>query len=146
MGKKPQRFTWPEAKKRCRLNQLDIEMATRLGFGPDALIHAIPSPQQQWKLPVKYWVHELHNKRFGHVLGEKEEVVQPPEPLTPEEIEDEVRRFGEELYWEDYRERNAEDHKKGRRKEVVSKPAPQPADDSGRSATRDPGDNIDTPF
>ena len=39
MGKKRQRQTWPEAKKLCRLNQNDIEMAKRLGFGPDALIH-----------------------------------------------------------------------------------------------------------
>ena len=63
MGKKRQRFTWPEAKRRCRLNQLEIQMAKRLGFGPDALIHAIPSPKQKWKLPVKYWVHELHEKK-----------------------------------------------------------------------------------
>jgi hypothetical protein len=60
MGRKKQRPTWPEAKKLCRLNQLDIEMAKRLGFGPDALIHAVPSPQQRWKLPVKDWIHELH--------------------------------------------------------------------------------------
>jgi hypothetical protein len=71
MGKKPQRHTWPEAKKLCRLNQLDIEMAKRLGFGPDALLRAIPSSKQKWKLPVKYWIHELHFKRFGKVLGEK---------------------------------------------------------------------------
>ena len=41
-------------------------MAKRLGFGPDALIHAIPSPKQKWKLPVKYWIHELHEKNFGY--------------------------------------------------------------------------------
>ncbi len=75
MGKKRQRHTWPEAKKWCRLNQLDIEMAKRLGFGPDALVGAIPSPKQTWKLPVKHWVHELYFKRFGHVLGEREVVV-----------------------------------------------------------------------
>ena len=77
MGKKPQRHTWPEAKKLCRLNQLDIEMAKRLGFGPDALIRAIPDRKQRWKLPVKDWIHELHFKRFGEVLGEK------PLELTP---------------------------------------------------------------
>src|SRR5437879_1253644 len=107
MGKKPQRFTWPEAKKRCRLNQYDISMAKRLGFGADALIHAIPSPKQKWKLPVKYWIHDLHEKKFGHVLGEKEFV--PPPPLTPEEVAESARRFEEEMYWEDYHERNAED-------------------------------------
>jgi hypothetical protein len=71
MGKKPQRHTWQEAKKLCRLNQLDIEMAKRLGFGPDALMHAIPSSKQKWKLPVKHWIHELHFKRFGNVLSER---------------------------------------------------------------------------
>jgi hypothetical protein len=81
VGKKPQRHTWPEAKKLCRLNQLDIEMAKRLAFGPDALIHAIPSPQQKWKLPVKNWIHELYSKRFGKVLGEKPADQSPASPL-----------------------------------------------------------------
>ena len=93
MGKKRQRFTWPEAKKRCGLNQVEIQMAKRLGFGPDALIHAIPSPKQKWKLPVKYWVHELHEKKFGHVLGSKEFVDVPPRPLTPEEEAEDARRL-----------------------------------------------------
>jgi hypothetical protein len=137
MGKKPQRFTWPEAKKRCRLNQLDIAMAKRLGFWPDALIHAIPDPKQKWKLPVKYWVHELHWKKFGHVLGEKEFVYEPPKPLTPEEQAEENRRFEEEMYWEDYHERNAEEPK-SKRNDVASKPAPLP------SPT--PIDDLDVPF
>src|SRR5260370_41776817 len=80
MGKKPQRHGWPEAKKLCRLNQDDIEMAKRLGFGPDALIRARPDPKQKWKLPVKYWVRELYEKGFGHVLGEKT-AAHPPEKL-----------------------------------------------------------------
>lgn len=72
MGKKPQRHSWPEAKKLCRLNQNDIEMAKALGFHPDALVRARPDPEQKkWKLPVKEWIHELHLKRFGRVLGEK---------------------------------------------------------------------------
>jgi hypothetical protein len=69
--KRPQRQGWPEAKKLCLLNQNDIEMAKRLGFGPDSLIRARPDPKQRWKLPVKDWIHELHFKRFGHVIGEK---------------------------------------------------------------------------
>ena len=71
MGKKPQRHGWPEAKKLCRLNQDDIEMAKRLGFGPDSLLRARPDPKQRWKLPVREWIHELHFKRFGHVIGDK---------------------------------------------------------------------------
>lgn len=71
MGKKPQQNGWPEAKRLCRLNQNDVEMAKELGFRPDALVRAIPSPKQRWKQPVKEWVHELYRKRFGPVPGEK---------------------------------------------------------------------------
>jgi hypothetical protein len=76
-----QRNGWPEAKKLCRLNQNDIEMAKRLGFGPDSLIRARPDPKQRWKLPVKDWIHELHFKRFGHAIGEK--------PFAATTVEDE---------------------------------------------------------
>jgi hypothetical protein len=70
MGKKHQ-HSWPEAKKLCRLNQNDLEMAKKLGFRPDALVRARPDPKQKWKLPVKEWVRELYCERFGAVLGEK---------------------------------------------------------------------------
>jgi len=99
MGKKPQRFSWPEAKKRCRLNQNDIEMAKALGFGPDSLIRNIPDPKQKWKQPVKFWVRDLYEERFGFVLGEKPVVAKPVKPLTPEEEAEEARRFEEEMYW-----------------------------------------------
>ncbi len=99
------RHSWPEAKKLCRLNQHDIEMAKRLGFRPDALIRAIPSPKQKWKLPVRDWVRCLYQERFGEVLGEG-----PAAPATVklEYDEEAARRFGEQLYWEDYWERNAD--------------------------------------
>ncbi len=35
-------------------------MARELGLKPRSLIKNLPSPQQQWKLPVKQWIHELH--------------------------------------------------------------------------------------
>jgi hypothetical protein len=94
---------WPEAKKLCRLNQSDIEMAKRLGFGPGALIRNIPAPQQKWKLPVKHWIRDLYEDRFGQVLGAKP-IAGAPVEFDPEE----ARRFEEQMYWEDYRERNAE--------------------------------------
>jgi len=34
-------------KKLCRLNQNDIQMAKRLGFGPDGSIRARPDPKQK---------------------------------------------------------------------------------------------------
>ena len=102
-------------------------MAKRLGFGPCALIRSRPDPKQKWKLPVKYWIHELHLKRFGHVIGEKERDLTPPPP-SPPITEAEMRRIEEQFYWEDYHERN-------------SQPAPKPkrkAQPSATATTRPP--------
>ena len=85
MGKKPRRHDWPEAKKLCRLNQDEIAMAKKLGFNPDSLIRSRPDPKQKWKLPVKYWIRELHLKRFGNILGEK---LEPAPPATDEYVEE----------------------------------------------------------
>jgi len=83
-------------------------MAKRLGFHPDGLVRARPDPKQKWKLPVKDWIHELHCKRFGYVIGEKPLLM--PEPAKPAEYDPEAARlFEEQQYWEDYRDRNAED-------------------------------------
>jgi hypothetical protein len=97
---------WAEAKKLCRLNQNDIEMAKRLGFHPRSLIRLRPDPKQKWKLPVKYWIHELHFKKFGHVIGEKP--AGKPQPIEIAYGEDAQRRFERELYWEDYWDRNSD--------------------------------------
>jgi hypothetical protein len=123
MGKKPQRHGWPEAKKLCRLNQNDIAMAKALGFGPDSLVRASPDPKQKWKLPVKYWIHELHFKRFGCVLGEEPLPEPPPQPERIEYDEEAARLYGEQVYWEEYYERNAEPRPGKRR--PVARPAPQ---------------------
>jgi hypothetical protein len=56
---------WVEAKRRCRLNREDIRMARELGLNPRTLIKNIPAPNQQWKLPVKQWLHELYEKNTG---------------------------------------------------------------------------------
>src|ERR1043165_4477622 len=101
MGKKPQRHSWPEAKKLCRLNQNDIAKAKALGFGPDSLIRAIPAPKQKWKLPVKHWVGELYFKRFGGPDPLFDEVPKV-KPMTVEEEREAARMFEEEFYWEDY--------------------------------------------
>ena len=69
--KKTAKPWWPEAKKLCRLNQNDIEMAKRLGFKPEGLLKARPSPKDRWKLPVKDWIRSLYLEKFGEVLGEK---------------------------------------------------------------------------
>jgi hypothetical protein len=121
VGKKPQRRTWPEAKKLCRLNQNDIEMAKRLSFGPDSLMRARPDPKQRWKLPVNLWIRERYRKKFGHLLGEKLLSEKPlPAPLRTwaELDEDERQRIDEQFFWEDYFARNEEPPLKGRKKSV----------------------------
>ena len=113
MGKKQHHDCWPEAIRLCRLNRNDVEMAKRLGFRPDALIRARPDPKQKWKLPVNVWVRELHFKRFGQVLGEKPLPV--PVPVEIELDSEAMRRFEEELFWEDYHARNADEPPKKRK-------------------------------
>ncbi len=50
---------WAEAKARCRLNDEDIAIAKRLGLNPRSLIKNIPNKTEQWKAPVKEWLHRL---------------------------------------------------------------------------------------
>jgi hypothetical protein len=143
MGK--HKHTWAEAKKLCRLNQNDIAMAKKLGFQPDKLVRARPDPKQKWKLPVKYWVRELHLERFGFVLGEK--AVPETPAATPEYDEEAVRIFGEQLYWEDYWDRNqeycAEKQRAGTQKPAVTV-TPAPVRESIQDLPTD--DDRDLPF
>jgi hypothetical protein len=104
MGRKRRQKGWSEAKKLCRLDRHDVEMAKGLGFRPDTLIRARPDPKQRWKLPVRDWIRELYLKRFGFVLGEK--ALAAPVAIRAELDPEEMRQIGEELYWEDYWDRN----------------------------------------
>jgi hypothetical protein len=56
---------WDKAKRRCRLTDEEIRMARELGFQPKSLIRNIPSPSQQWKLPVAQWLRGLYEEKFG---------------------------------------------------------------------------------
>ncbi|WP_113928758.1 hypothetical protein [Bacillus sp. P14.5] len=69
LAKKKNADAWADAKKRCRLNEADISMAKELGMTPKSLTKNIPSPKQHWKAPVKEWVRELYQKKFGKVLS-----------------------------------------------------------------------------
>jgi hypothetical protein len=62
---------WKEAKKRCRLNEADIQMAKELGMSPKSLIKNIPSRDQKWKAPVKMRISDLYEKKIGKVLTVK---------------------------------------------------------------------------
>lgn len=68
LGKSKKNATWAEAKKRCRLNQADIKMAKELGMKPKSLLKNVPSPDQKWKAPVKVWVRNLYEEKFGRIL------------------------------------------------------------------------------
>lgn len=60
MIKKRSPEVWKEAKKRCRLNNDDIQMAKELRMTPKGLIKNIPSANQKWKAPVKEWIRDIY--------------------------------------------------------------------------------------
>ena len=99
-------------------------MAKRLGFRPDALIRARPGPKHKWKLPVNEWVRELYRERFGYVLGKKP--LTAPVPVEVELDQEAMRRFEEQLYWEDYWARNEDQTRAAKRKDSQAKPAKAP--------------------
>ena len=78
---------WANAKKVCRLNMEDIRMAKALGMSPRSLMKNHPSPTQRWKLPVKQWIRELHEKRFGRRATARPAPAKPSGPVAPVEAE-----------------------------------------------------------
>src|SRR5438309_1681797 len=56
---------WRKAKKICRLNTRQVEMARALGMNPKRLPGLRPGPQQRWKLPVGEFIEDRYWKRFG---------------------------------------------------------------------------------
>ncbi|SEN02297.1 hypothetical protein SAMN05192533_10879 [Mesobacillus persicus] len=71
MGNKKNQEAWKDAKKRCQLNEADLQMAKELGLTPRSLLKNIPTPDQKWKAPVKWWVRGLYEEKFGKVLSVK---------------------------------------------------------------------------
>jgi hypothetical protein len=55
---------WRNAKKLCRLNRRQVEMARALGMNPKKLRGLRPSPNQKWKLPVGAFIEACYRKRF----------------------------------------------------------------------------------
>ena len=54
---------WDEAKRKCRLGEEEIRMAKEMGLNPKSLIKNIPNKNEQWKAPVKDWIHDMYDKR-----------------------------------------------------------------------------------
>lgn len=65
MGNKHKDDAWAEAKRLCGLSAEDIAKAKALGMSPKSLIKNIPSRDQRWKAPVREWVRDLYEKKFG---------------------------------------------------------------------------------
>lgn len=71
MAAKKNSQAWAEAKKRCHLNENDIQMAKELWMTPKSLINNIHTPNQQWKAPVKVWIRDLYEEKFDRILTVK---------------------------------------------------------------------------
>ena len=56
---------WHEARRRCKLNDEEIQMAKEMGLNPKSLIKNIPNKNEQWKDSVKIWVRDMYEDRFG---------------------------------------------------------------------------------
>ncbi|HUT90728.1 MAG TPA: hypothetical protein VMY37_14590 [Thermoguttaceae bacterium] len=79
-GRGKRQTDWAEAKRLCRLNQQDAEMAKELGISPRSLIKNIPSPSQPWKAPVRYWIRELYEKKKQQKKAAEKKLRPPQEP------------------------------------------------------------------
>ncbi len=96
---------WRNAKKICRLNVRQVEMARALGMNPKKLPGLRPSPQQRWKLPVGAFIEECYWKRFGgppsnltrHVLepGSRRRSLPRADAHAPERARDAASQFGD---------------------------------------------------
>jgi len=96
---------WRNAKKICRLNDRQVEMARALGMNPKKLPGLRPSPQQRWKLPVGEFIEEHYRKRFGgdpldHHPHEPEPGSRKPSPTqldahAPERVRNAARQAGD---------------------------------------------------
>lgn len=65
MANKQKDDAWAEAKRLCKLSADDIAKAKALGMSPKSLIKNIPSRSQKWKAPVRDWVRDLFEAKFG---------------------------------------------------------------------------------
>lgn len=70
---------WRSAKKICRLNARQLEMARRLGMNPRKLPRLRPGPEERWKLLVGEFIENLYWKLSGKIrLAEASDSGEPP--------------------------------------------------------------------
>ena len=58
-----------DAKRICRLNDRQIEMACALGMNLKKLARLRPGPRERWKLPVGEFIEQCYWNRFGGETG-----------------------------------------------------------------------------
>ncbi len=76
---------WLEAKRRCKLNDEEIQMAKEMGLNPKSLLKNIPNKNEQWKEPVKIWIRNMYVDRFGRT-----EVISDNKNIIPKKIAEEL--------------------------------------------------------
>jgi hypothetical protein len=77
---------WRNAKKICRLNARQLEMARRLGMNPRKLPRLRPGPQERWKAPVGEFIEALYRKKFGFDPSDRSPLGADPgsrKPVSP---------------------------------------------------------------
>jgi len=88
-----------DAKKICRLNARQVEMARRLGMNPNKLPGLRPTPQHRWKLPVGAFIEECYRKRIGSdAHAHNSQVLEPgsrKHPHAPERLRDAGWQLGD---------------------------------------------------
>jgi hypothetical protein len=103
MGKK-RRHSWPDAKKLCHLNRDDVKMARHSVSAPMCSFEPDLIRSRNGSSPYKEWVRELYHERFGRVPCEKP--LPAPASVLAKPGPEATRQFEEQLYWEDYWDRN----------------------------------------
>jgi hypothetical protein len=98
-GRAHREDAWTNAKKICRLNARQVEMARLLSMNPNKLPSLRPTSQQRWKLPVGAFIEECYRKRFGtrpttvpNSLGRSPS---QPNPHAPERLGDASWQLGD---------------------------------------------------
>lgn len=60
---------WKKAKRKCGLDDTEVEMAKRLDLTPEKVLRMIPNKNEQWKDIPPLRIRRLYDRRFGSPLN-----------------------------------------------------------------------------
>ncbi|NPT46984.1 hypothetical protein GNZ12_37925 [Paraburkholderia sp. 1N] len=87
----PKLQPWFDARHRCRLSHIHIQMARELGLNPRKFGSLANDQQEPWKRPLAEFIERCYSKRFGRSTLEHvqslEEVVKRAEQRRSERRE-----------------------------------------------------------